>query len=109
MDIAVVGVGASVALDENNTSFVSARIALAAVAPTPLLVPEAGKALTGRPISDPASLEAVIEEAAQIARAAARPITDMRGTATQRKHLVAVLTRRALRKAIERARQTREE
>lgn len=101
MDIAVVGAGASVVLDENGASFVSARIALGAVAPTPLLVLEAGEALVGRPVSD-----AAIEEAAQVARAAARPISDMRGTAAQRKHLSAVLTRRALKKAVARARKT---
>lgn len=98
MDIAVVGAGASVQLDESRTKIVSARIALGAVAPKPLFVPAAGEALAGRAISDEA-----IEEAARLAQAAATPITDMRGTAEYRKHLSAVLTRRTLRKAIERA------
>ncbi len=98
MDIAVVGAGASVILDASGMSFESARVALGAVAPTPLLVPEAGAALAGRAISDEA-----IAEAARIAQAAARPIDDMRGTVAQRKHLAAVLTRRALRRAVERA------
>lgn len=106
MDIAVAGAGASVVLDESGTTIQSARIALAAVAPTPLFVPEAGEALAGRQVSDQASREAVLNEAARIAQSAARPISDMRGTAAQRKHLSAVLTRRALRKAIERARNT---
>jgi len=99
MDIAVAGAGASVTLNESRTTFVSACIALAAVAPTPLFVPEAGETLTGRTVSAEA-----IAEAARIAQAASRPISDMRGTAAQRKHLSAVLTRRALEKAIERAR-----
>ena len=98
MDIAVVGVGASVSLDASSTSFESARVALGAVAPTPLLVAEAGAALAGRAVS-----EETIAEAARIAQAAARPIDDMRGTVAQRKHLAAVLTRRALKKAVERA------
>ncbi len=98
MDIAVVGVGASVQLDESRTKIVSARIALGAVAPKPLFIPAAGEALAGKAISDEA-----IAEAARIAQAAATPITDMRGTAEYRKHLSAVLTGRALRKAIERA------
>jgi CO/xanthine dehydrogenase FAD-binding subunit len=106
MDIAVVGAGASVVLDKDGTSIQSARVALAAVAPRPLLVAEAGEAITGSRISDQATLEAAIDEAARIACEAARPITDMRGTAAQRKHLSAVLTRRALRKAIDRARRT---
>jgi CO/xanthine dehydrogenase FAD-binding subunit len=98
MDIAVVGAGASVVLDESLTTFVSARIALGAVAPTPLWVPEAGEYLAGRRIS-----AETMAEAARIAQAATRPISDMRGTAAQRKHLAAVLTRRALEKAVERA------
>ncbi len=76
------------------------------MAPTPLLVAEAGEVLAGRDVSDDDARESAIEEAAQIARDAARPISDMRGTAAQRKHLSAVLTRRALRKAIERAQMT---
>lgn len=100
MDIAVAGVGASVVLDERGTSFRSARIALAAVAPTPLLVEEAGAALEGAEVSDGG-----IARAARLARTTARPIDDMRGTAEFRRHLVEVLTRRALQGAIARARQ----
>jgi carbon-monoxide dehydrogenase medium subunit len=99
MDIAVVGAGAGVQLDEGRNNFVSARIALGAVAPKPLYIPEAGAALAGKPVN-----AASIEEAAKIAQAAAKPITDMRGTAEYRKHLSAVMTRRAIEKAVERAR-----
>lgn len=99
MDIAVVGVGASVQLDESRTKILSARISLGAVAPKPLFIAAAGDSLVGKTISDEA-----IAEAARIAQTAATPITDMRGTAEYRKHLSAVLTRRALQKAIERAR-----
>ncbi len=102
MDIAVVGAGASVVLDEAGERFVSARVALAAVAPTPLLVSEAGEFLAGRVVS-----ESVIREAASIAQAAAKPISDMRGTAEQRRRLAQVLARRALNAAVERARITR--
>ncbi|MBX3014382.1 MAG: xanthine dehydrogenase family protein subunit M [Caldilineaceae bacterium] len=98
MDIAVVGAGAAVQLDESRTKILAARIALGAVAPKPLFIPAAGEALVGKTVSD-----AVIDEAARVAQAAATPITDMRGTAEYRKHLSAVLTARALRKAIERA------
>ncbi len=98
MDIAVAGAGASVVLDGSGAVCRSARIALGAVAPTPLFVREAGEALAGRPTSDRA-----VEEAAQIAREAARPISDLRGTVAQRRHLAGVLTRRALQKATERA------
>ncbi|MFN2201285.1 MAG: FAD binding domain-containing protein [Caldilineaceae bacterium] len=101
MDIAVVGAGASVVLDESRTTIQSARIALGAVAPTPLYVKEAGDAIAGLAADGDA-----IQEAARIAQLAARPITDMRGTAEYRKHLAAVLTQRALRTAIERAKAT---
>lgn len=99
MDIAVAGVGVSVVLD--NGVFKSARIALASVAPTPLFVEAAGQALAGKPVND-ASMRA----AAEIAKAAAKPITDMRGTIEYRKHLCAVLTRRALEGAVARAQET---
>jgi carbon-monoxide dehydrogenase medium subunit len=99
MDIAVVGVGAAVDLSADGKTIRSARVALAAVAPVPLFVAEAGAALEGKPASD-ASLAA----AAEAAQAAARPITDMRGTAAQRRHLVGVLTTRVLQGAIARAR-----
>lgn len=100
MDIAVVGAGASVTLDDDGTHFRSARIALGAVAPIPLFVSEAGQYLIGQAVSDES-----IEQAAQIAAQAAAPISDVRGTLAQRKHLAAVLTRRALQAACERARQ----
>jgi carbon-monoxide dehydrogenase medium subunit len=99
MDIAVAGAGAAVVLSEDGSTFETARIALGGVAPTPLWVPEAGEALKGQPVSTE-----VIERAAQIAKQAARPIHDLRGTEAQRRHLCGVLTRRALDKAIERAR-----
>ena len=99
MDIAVVGAGASVTLDAAKQTIVSARIALAAVAPTPLFAEEASARLAGREVSD-----AAIDDAAQAAQAIARPISDMRGTAEQRTHLVGVLTRRALNGAIQRVR-----
>lgn len=100
MDIAVVGIGASIVLSEDRSSFVSARIAAGAVAPTPLFVRDAGDALAGQPVSDEA-----IQRAADIARDAARPISDMRGTAEYRKHLTSVLTRRVVQGAVQRAKE----
>ena len=100
MDIAIAGSGASVVLDEGGKRFMSARVALASVAPTPLLVPGVGDYLAGQEVSDQ-----VIEGAAERAAKEAKPISDMRGTARQRSHLVRVLTRRALQGAIQRARE----
>jgi carbon-monoxide dehydrogenase medium subunit len=100
MDIAVAGAGVSVELA--NGTFKSARIALASVAPTPLFVKAAGDALAGKPVNDDS-----ISVAAGIARDAAKPITDMRGTIEYRKHLCEVLTRRGLNIAIERAKENK--
>ena len=98
MDIAVVGAGISVVLDDNKTHFVSARIALGAVAPTPLLASATGAFLSGKEVT-----RENVKEAARMAQEIAKPITDLRGTAEHRKHLVAVLVERTLDKAIERA------
>lgn len=97
MDIAVVGVGSCVALDGDTCS--AARIGLGAVAARPLLAKEAGAALVGKPLD-----AAAIDAAAKLAQAAASPISDMRGTAEFRTHLVGVLTRRTLEEAAARAR-----
>jgi len=98
MDIAVVGAAAALTLREDDRTIASARIALGAVAPTPLFVPEAGEFLVGKPASSEA-----FEQAARLAQAAARPISDLRGTSSFRKHLCAVLVRRALARTFERA------
>ncbi|QDU79717.1 Nicotinate dehydrogenase FAD-subunit [Polystyrenella longa] len=100
MDIAVVGVGASVTLDESGEKFLSARIGVGAVAPTPLFAEKAGELLAGLPVN-----EESINKAAEAAQAIATPIDDMRGTIEFRKHVTGVLTKRALQVSIERARQ----
>lgn len=98
MDIAVVGAAAWVALSNDRSAITGARVALASVAPTPLLVESAGASLVGRP-----PMEEAYAEAARLAQDAVRPITDVRGTEAQRRHLVGVLVRRALRWAVRRA------
>jgi CO/xanthine dehydrogenase FAD-binding subunit len=98
MDIAVCNAAASVTLSDDGGTIKLARIAVGAVAPTPLFVKAAGDALAGKPASDSS-----IDAAAQAATDAARPITDMRGSAGQRKHLAGVLTRRVINTAIARA------
>jgi len=98
MDIAVVGVGASVVLDDSGTKIQSARISLGAVAATPLFAEQAGAALTGQPINDES-----IQKAVAAARAIATPIDDMRGTKEFRVHVTGVLVERVLKQAIARA------
>jgi CO/xanthine dehydrogenase FAD-binding subunit len=98
MDIAVVNAAVSLSLNERRDTIEQARVAVGAVAPTPLLVKAAGDALAGVP----ATAEG-IAPAVEAARAAARPISDMRGSIAQRRHLVGVFVRRAIEGAIERA------
>ena len=98
MDIAIANAGVSVELDAAKEKVVSARIAVGAVAPTPRMAQAAADAMVGKDAN-----EATIEEAAEAAKAVASPINDMRGTVKQRIHLVGVLTKRALRTAVSRA------
>ena len=96
LDIAVVGVASQVTLSDGVCR--KARIALAAVAPTPIRATAAERALEGQPPT-----AQLIARAAQLAVEAARPISDQRGSADFRRHLVGVLTRRTLTTALERA------
>jgi carbon-monoxide dehydrogenase medium subunit len=102
MDIAVANAGVRLTLDAGGTRIEEARVAIGAVAPTPLFVGAAGAALVGKEPGREA-----FEAAGQAAADAATPITDMRGSAAQRKHLAKVLTIRALEGAYERAKENR--
>lgn len=97
MDISVVGVAAALRLDEAGR-IDAARLALGAVAPTPLLVPEAENLLSAQEPDD-----ALFAAAAEKAQAAAQPLSDVRASADFRRHLVGVLARRALRQALAQA------
>ena len=99
MDIAVVGVGASVTLDPSGQKFANARIGLGAVAATPLFATAAGDLLAGESVDD-----ASIGRAAEAAQKVISPITDMRGTREYRLHVTGVLVRRVLQAAVARAR-----
>lgn len=96
LDIAVVGVASQVALADGRCA--KARIALAAVAPTPLRATAAEQALEGQPLTP-----ALIDRAAELAAGVTRPISDQRGSADFRRHLSRVLTRRTLTMALARA------
>jgi CO/xanthine dehydrogenase FAD-binding subunit len=98
MDIAVVGCGAFVELDPDGVCQ-RARVALGAVAPRPILVPELGEVLTGTRLES-----SDLERAAAVAQAAGAPIGDRRGSAAYRRRLAGVLTRRAVSRAAKRAR-----
>ncbi|MFT5578105.1 MAG: CO/xanthine dehydrogenase FAD-binding subunit [Paraglaciecola psychrophila] len=89
MDIAVAGAAVSLTLDDSGLC-TAARVAIGAVATTALLVPAAGAALIGSRIDDVA-----LAAAAAAASAASKPISDRRGTAEFRRHVVGVLVKRA--------------
>jgi CO/xanthine dehydrogenase FAD-binding subunit len=99
MDIAVVGAGVSLTLDEGGVCK-AARVGLGAVAARPLLVEEAGAALVGTTIDEHA-----LERLAAAASEACRPIDDKRGTIEYRTKVAGVMARRAAVIALERARE----
>jgi carbon-monoxide dehydrogenase medium subunit len=98
MDIAVVGAGVSLTVDAGST-ITAARVALGAVAPRVLLVPQAAQALIGSRLD--AAAQQRLEAAA---RAACQPIDDKRGTTEFRIEVAGVLARRAALIALDRAR-----
>jgi carbon-monoxide dehydrogenase medium subunit len=102
LDLALVGVAACLRLDSNGKICKEARIALGAVAPTPIRVPQAEEVLAGRPIDITRA-----EEAGRVASQVCSPITDIRSTSGYRCGMVEVLTRRAVIEAHRRILSTR--
>lgn len=97
MDIAVVGVAAALSVNASGQC-TQARVALGAVGPRVIEATEAAAHLLGSTLD-----EETLEQAAALARAVARPISDKRGPAEYRRSLVGTLTRRAIRAAANRA------
>src|SRR5207249_3922647 len=89
--LAISKVSVAVAAEARRGRFSNVRIALGAVAPTVVRVPEAEALLEGGTFEDPA-----LEKAAELAAAVATPISDVRASAGYRSAMVRVLTRRAL-------------
>ena len=96
MDIAAVSVGIRLSLE--NGKIGEARVCLGAVAPTIIRATEAEGTLTGQ-----TPTEDLFAKAAELAQAASSPISDVRGSADFRRHLVGVMTKRCLDIALERA------
>jgi carbon-monoxide dehydrogenase medium subunit len=97
MDIAVVGCGVNLTLDDKGTC-TAARVSLGAVAPTVLMVDAAAKALIGTKVDD-----AALEKLAAACSAACKPIDDKRGTIEFRTKVAGVLAKRAAKIALARA------
>ena len=98
MDIAVVGAGVSLTLDDTGVC-TDARVALGAVAARALLVDEVADALIGTSVDD-----AALANLAAAASAACKPIDDKRGTKEFRIKVAGVMARRAAETALSRAR-----
>lgn len=96
MDIAVVGAGARLTLDDDGHC-TEATIVLGAVAPTAVRVPDAEAALVGKAIDDD-----VLAAVSAAASAACNPIDDKRGTIDYRTQVAGVLAKRAVLAAAER-------
>jgi len=89
--LALVNVAASFWVDWEKNVFLAPKIALGAVAPKVIRAPQAEAYLQGRAITPEA-----MTEAGRVAVGDAKPISDFRASAEYRRHLVAVLTKRAL-------------
>lgn len=96
LDLALVGVAAYVVLDAKRACN-DVRIALGAVAPTPIRAVAAESVLRGKSLSESLALEA-----GKAAGAECKPITDIRATQEYRRSMVEVLTKRALLRALDR-------
>jgi carbon-monoxide dehydrogenase medium subunit len=94
--LALVNVAAAFWVDWDKNTFVAPRVALGAVAPKVMHAPSAEGYLEGKTITPEA-----MGEAGKLAVNDAKPINDFRASASYRRDLIAVLTRRALEAAYE--------
>jgi len=99
LEISMVNVATLLTLESPDGPIVDARIALGAVAPTPVRAYEAEQLLIGEQPS-----EELFQRAGEVGVGLCSPITDHRGTMEYRCMMIEVLTKRALRSALEQAR-----
>lgn len=97
-DKPAVGCAVSVRIDPATRTCVDARCVLGCVAPTPLRVREAEEVLKGKPFRAD-----VAAEAGRIASQACSPLPDLRGSEEYKRAIAAVLARRAIEEAFQRA------
>ena len=99
MDIALVNCAVFLCLAPKDEIIADIRIALGAVAPTPVRAKPAEDVLRDKKLD-----KKLLEEAAERAAASVRPIDDVRSSASYRREMVRVLTRRAIEEALKQAR-----
>ena len=98
-DLAILNV--AVALITDNNTCREVRIALGAVAPTPIRAKKAEDILTNRELT-----QDTIEKAASTVTEEIKPISDVRSTSDYRRDVAAVITKRALLRAYERSKKS---
>lgn len=94
MDLAIIGVAVNLTMEGKVCK--DARIALGAVATTPILAPRAAECLIGKELT-----EADIIAASEAAMDSCHPISDIRASAEYRKDMIRVFTKRAIKQALE--------
>jgi carbon-monoxide dehydrogenase medium subunit len=104
MEIAIVGLGVAIHLNGSDQVVSECRVAMGSVAPTVVRAREAEKILREREITSE-----LVDEVAAVAADAARPISDVRGSAQYRLDMIRVLCRQATQTALARARKSKVE
>lgn len=94
MDLAIIGVAVKIRVEDGICT--DAKIALGAVAATPIRAPKAEEALIGRALTDEVITQASVE-----AKNSCNPISDIRASAEYRKDMIRVFTKRAIKQAME--------
>ena len=97
MDLAIVGVAVALTMDPAKSTCSDIRIVLGAVAPTPMRAKKAEGVLKGNKLTD-----TLIEEAASLAAAEAKPISDIRASEWYRREIIKVLIHSTINRALER-------
>jgi len=99
MDLALVGAAAVIQVRADGLTCAKARLALGAVAPTPMRARRAETSLEGKRLTP-----ALLREAAALAARETKPVTDLRASAEYRREMARVLSARVLRAAFAEAR-----
>ncbi len=94
MDLAIIGVAVKLTMDGNKCT--DAKIALGAVATTPIRAPQAEEILIGKELTDE-----IIVKASEAAMNICEPISDIRASKEYRKDMIRVFTKRAIKQALE--------
>lgn len=95
-ELALIGVAALLTLSAGDGTCTEAKLALGAVAPTPIRARRAEGVLKGKKID-----QELIEKAALTASDESSPIDDIRGSAEYRREMLKIFTRDAIRQAVE--------